>query len=73
MLELRNLRHMLALARRLNYARAAEDLGITQPSLTWSIQALERQWAAFPGAALQLGRIATARRDAGACPWFDPM
>lgn len=43
MLELRNLRHMLALARRLNYARAAEDLGITQPSLTRSIQALERQ------------------------------
>lgn len=43
MLELRTLRHMLALVRRLNYARAAEELGITQPTLTRSIQALERQ------------------------------
>lgn len=43
MLELRTLRHMLVLVRRLNYARAAEDLGITQPTLTRSIQALERQ------------------------------
>lgn len=43
MLELRQLRHMVVLARRLNYVRAAEELGITQPTLTRSIQALERQ------------------------------
>jgi DNA-binding transcriptional LysR family regulator len=35
-------RQALALARRGNYARAAEVLGITQPSLTRSIAALER-------------------------------
>lgn len=43
MIDLRNLRHLDALARRLSYVRAAEDLGITQPTLTRSIQALERQ------------------------------
>ncbi|MCE7796709.1 LysR family transcriptional regulator [Sphingobium sufflavum] len=43
MLELRNLRHLAVLARRLNYARAAEELGISQPTLSRSIQALERQ------------------------------
>lgn len=43
MIDLRNLRHLVALARRLSYVRAAEDLGITQPTLTRSIQALERQ------------------------------
>ncbi|HEX7872826.1 MAG TPA: LysR family transcriptional regulator [Sphingobium sp.] len=43
MLELRHLRNLTALAQRLNYARAAEDLGITQPTLSRSIQALERQ------------------------------
>ncbi len=42
MLELRALRNMIVLARRLNYARAAEELEITQPTLTRSIQALER-------------------------------
>ncbi|HEX7858410.1 MAG TPA: LysR family transcriptional regulator [Sphingobium sp.] len=43
MLELRHLRNLIVLARRLNYARAAEELGVTQPTLTRSIQALERQ------------------------------
>lgn len=43
MLELRNLRHLVTLSRYLNYARAAEDLGITQPTLSRSIQSLERQ------------------------------
>ncbi len=43
MLDLRKLRHFVVLARRLHYIRAADELGITQPTLTRSIQALERQ------------------------------
>lgn len=43
MLSLRSLRHLVVLARRLNYVRAADELGITQPALTRSIQNLERQ------------------------------
>lgn len=43
MLQLRNLHHLVTLARRLNFARAAEDLGITQSALSRSIQALERE------------------------------
>lgn len=43
MLDLRKLRHLVVLAKRLNYIRAAEELGITQPTLTRSIQALEGQ------------------------------
>jgi DNA-binding transcriptional LysR family regulator len=43
MMDLRSLRHLTTLARRLSYVRAAEDLGITQPTLTRSIQALERE------------------------------
>lgn len=42
MLELRSLRHLVVLARRLNYVRAADELGITQPALSRSIQALEQ-------------------------------
>jgi DNA-binding transcriptional LysR family regulator len=42
MLDLRSLRHLVVLARHLNYVRAAEELGITQPTLSRSIQALER-------------------------------
>jgi DNA-binding transcriptional LysR family regulator len=41
MLELRHLRHALALGRFRNYARAAEALHLTQPSLSRSIAALE--------------------------------
>jgi DNA-binding transcriptional LysR family regulator len=43
MLQLRNLNHFVTLARRLNFARAAEDLGLSQSALTRSIQSLERQ------------------------------
>jgi len=40
-LELRQLRHVLALERYRNFARAAESIGLTQPALTRSIQTLE--------------------------------
>jgi DNA-binding transcriptional LysR family regulator len=43
MLQLKSLSHLLALSRRLNYARAAEDLHISQSALSRSIQALEKQ------------------------------
>jgi DNA-binding transcriptional LysR family regulator len=43
MLEIRQLRHLVVLARTLNYVRAAEELCITQPTLSRSIQSLERQ------------------------------
>ncbi len=43
MLDLRSLTYAVVLARRANYARAAEDLGISQPALTRAIQSLERQ------------------------------
>ena len=43
MLHLRSLTHLIALARRLNFARAAEELGISQSALSRSIQALEAQ------------------------------
>lgn len=43
MLELRHLRHALALGRFGNYARAAEALHLTQPSLSRSIAALEHE------------------------------
>lgn len=43
MLQLRSLRHLVILSERLNYARAAEELGLSQSALSRSIQALERQ------------------------------
>ena len=43
MLDLRSLSYVIALAGRANYARAAADLGISQPALTRAIQSLERQ------------------------------
>jgi DNA-binding transcriptional LysR family regulator len=43
MLQLRSLSHLIALSRRLNFARAAEDLAISQSALSRSIQALEQQ------------------------------
>ncbi|WP_336971099.1 LysR family transcriptional regulator [Sphingobium aromaticiconvertens] len=42
-MDLRNLRHLVAIARRLSFSRAAEDLGLSQSALTRSIQSLERQ------------------------------
>ncbi len=43
MIELRLIKHALALARHRNFARAAESLHLTQPSLSRSIAALEDQ------------------------------
>lgn len=43
MIELRRLRYMVTLAMRLSYARAAEDLGITQSALSRAIQSLEHE------------------------------
>jgi DNA-binding transcriptional LysR family regulator len=43
MLQLRSLNHLLVLSRRLNFARAAEDLGLSQSALSRSIQSLEQQ------------------------------
>jgi DNA-binding transcriptional LysR family regulator len=43
MIDLRKLRHLVVLAKFLNYVRAAEELAITQPTLSRSIQALEQQ------------------------------
>lgn len=45
MLDLRSLRYFVVLARHLHYLRAASELGITQPTLTRAIQALERRLA----------------------------
>lgn len=45
-LELRSLRYLVTLSHRLNYGRAAADLGITQSALSRSIQALERHFGA---------------------------
>lgn len=43
MLDLRLVTYVLALSRHANYARAADELGISQPALTRAIQTLERQ------------------------------
>lgn len=40
-MDLRQLRHLVVLARHKSYTRAAETLGISQPTLTRSIQAIE--------------------------------
>jgi len=42
-LDLRQLRHFAEVARCRNYAQAAQSLGLSQPTLTRSVQALERQ------------------------------
>jgi DNA-binding transcriptional LysR family regulator len=44
MIDLRSLRYLVILARRLSYARTAEDLGISQPALTRTVQNVERQF-----------------------------
>lgn len=40
-MDVRKLRYVVALARHLSYSRAAEDLGISQPTLTRAVQSLE--------------------------------
>ena len=45
MVELRNLRYFVTLARIASYARASQELRISQPSLTRAIQRLERNLA----------------------------
>lgn len=44
MLNLRNLNYLFVLAKRLNFARAAEELGISQSALSRAIQALEQDF-----------------------------
>jgi DNA-binding transcriptional LysR family regulator len=43
MIDLKRLRYMSVLASKLNFARAAEELGITQSALTRAIQSLEQE------------------------------
>lgn len=42
-MDLRSLRYLVVLSRHLNYTKAAEELGIGQPALSRSIQAIERR------------------------------
>lgn len=55
--ELRHLRHFVEVVQHGNYARAAEALGLAQPTLTRSIQALEGQ---VGGKLLDRGRAGAA-------------
>lgn len=43
MIELRRLRYLVVLAMRLSYARAADELGLSQSALTRAIQSLEKE------------------------------
>ena len=45
-IDLRQLRHVLAIDRHRNFARAAESVSLTQPALTRSLQSLERDLGA---------------------------
>ncbi len=42
-MDIRSLQHVVVLARHLSYTKAAEELGIAQPTLTRSIQSIEAQ------------------------------
>lgn len=44
MLDLRSLRYVVTLSRRLSFARAAEELGISQPALTRAVQVVEQRF-----------------------------
>ncbi|MGB4776906.1 LysR family transcriptional regulator [Microbacterium sp.] len=44
--DVRDLRHFVAVAEQLNFSRAADQLGIAQPSLSRAIRSLETRWGA---------------------------
>ena len=49
-MEMHQVRYFLAVARTLNFTRAAEESNVTQPSLTRAIQKLEEEFGASGGA-----------------------
>jgi len=59
-LELRQLRHVMALAQHGNFARAAEALSISQPALSRSIQSIERALGARLFDRTSVGVVPTA-------------
>ena len=61
-MELQQVRYFLALCETLNFTRAAEKCNVTQPSLTWAIQALE---AEFGGPLLHRERSKTHLTELG--------
>src|SRR5262247_1645468 len=62
-LEIRVMRHLLALDQQHSFARAARQLGVTQPALSRSIQALETSIGAR---LFDRGRMGITPTDAGA-------
>jgi DNA-binding transcriptional LysR family regulator len=42
-MEMHQVRHFLAVARTLNFTRAADKCNVTQPSLTWAIKQFESE------------------------------